>query len=120
MHTYRFYFYDDHTTRGRFDFQADDDDRAVEAAEILFEACSDRSQSWEIWDGDMLILSGPQILEKPLRAADLSTQRQQNIIECEEAILNSEWAIASSKRLLAELNKLKGSAKAVPRDPSLA
>jgi hypothetical protein len=65
MHTYRFYFYDDHTIRGRFDFQADDDDRAVEAAEILFEACSDRSQSWEIWDGDMLILSGPQILEKP-------------------------------------------------------
>jgi hypothetical protein len=110
MRTYRFYFIDDRVIRGRFDFQAADDYGAAEIAEVLFEACSDRCQSWEIWEGEVLLLSGPQ---KPrgaqLRASDLAERRQENIVQHEETILHSDWAIASSRRLLAELDKLKAS-----------
>jgi hypothetical protein len=108
MSTYRLYFLDDHIV-GRFDFQSDHDDRAAETAEILFDACSDRCRSWEIWDREVFLVSGPQTVGARPRASDLSERRQENIIQCEEAILDSEWAIASSKRLLAELDKLKAS-----------
>jgi hypothetical protein len=115
MRTYRLCFFDEDIIRGRFDFQAYDDDRAVEIAEILFDACSDRCQSWGIWDGNVLLMGGPQILGAPMRASDLAERRQENIVECEETILQSEWAVASSTRLLAELDKLKASKKGASR-----
>jgi hypothetical protein len=48
MGTYRRYFFDDDIIRGRFDLEADGDDRAAGTAKILFEAYSDRCQSWGI------------------------------------------------------------------------
>jgi hypothetical protein len=115
MRTYRFYFYEDHIV-GRFDFEADYDDRAEEIAEILFEACEDSCSSWEIWDGAVFIARGPQRpTSASLRVPELIEQRQENIIQYEEAIQTSKWAIASSQRLLAELDNLKAS----KRGPSL-
>src|SRR5215469_12385231 len=111
MGTYRFCFFEDGIICGRFDFQADDDDRAEEIGAILFDACSDRCRSWGIWAGKEFVSSGTRKLGRPLRASNLAERRQDNIVQCEEAILNSEWAIASSKRLLAELDKLKVSSK---------
>jgi hypothetical protein len=114
MAPYRFRFYDDdddHTVLGDFDFEAGDDIQAVETAEVLFDACSDRCQSWELWEGQVFLVRGPQNIGMPLRASDLGRRRQESIIGYEETILNSEWAIASSERLLAELDKLKASRK---------
>jgi hypothetical protein len=118
MRTYRFYFYNNRVICGRYDFEADDDDRAGEIAEILFDACSDRCASWEIWDGQVLLMSGPQKVRVQVRASNMAERRQQNIVRHEEAIRDSEWAIASSERLLVELDKLKASGKGAPRyDP---
>jgi hypothetical protein len=114
MAPYRFRFYDDdddHTVLGDFDFEAGDDIQAVETAEVLFDACSDRCQSWELWEGQVFLVRGPQNIGMPLRASDLGRRRQESIIGYEETILNSEWAIASSEGLLAELDKLKASRK---------
>jgi hypothetical protein len=112
MATYRFRFFDDdaaHSMRGQFDFQVGDDVEAVETAEILFDACCDRCQSWEIWEGEVLFVSGPQGIGQRFCASDFAKRRQQSIIGYEQAILDSDWAIASSERLLAELDKLKAS-----------
>jgi hypothetical protein len=115
MGTYRLLFFDDGIVCGRFDLQARDDDRAAETAEILFQACSDCCQSWGIWEGTEFVSSGPMKLRTRLGASDLTEQRQENIVRCEEAMLESEWAIASSKRLLAELDKLKASKTSASR-----
>jgi hypothetical protein len=122
MGTYRFYFFDDdtirgrfdldNTIRGRFDFPADDDDQAVEIAEILYDACSDRCRSWELWKWTVFLASGPRNRDEARpRASDLAERRQENIVQCEETILHSAWAIASSRRLLAELDNLVASKK---------
>jgi hypothetical protein len=108
-------FFDDGIVCGRFDFQADDDHRAAETAEILFQACSDRCESWGIWEGNEFLSSGPLRLSARLLASDLAERRQENIAQCEETILNSEWVVASSTRLLAELDKLKASKKGASR-----
>jgi hypothetical protein len=54
----RCYFLDDHMI-GQFDFLADDGARAVQIAEILFDACSDRCRSWQIWGWGVFLVSGP-------------------------------------------------------------
>jgi hypothetical protein len=124
MGIYRLCFFDDDIilgdiVRGRFDFEADDDDRAAEIAEILFEACSDRCQSWGIWEGNVFVESGPRKANGVrLRASDLAERRLENIVEFEEIVLHSEWPIASSKRLLAELDKLKASKRGASGYPT--
>jgi hypothetical protein len=119
MAIYRFRFFDgadDHSIHaGQFDFQAVDDVEAVETAETLFDACSDRCRSWEIWEGDVFLVSGPQNIGPRFRALDLAKRRQESMIRFEELILASKYTIAASKRLLAELDKLKASRKGVPR-----
>ena len=122
MAIYRFRFFDDddHIMRGQFDFEAGDDVQAVETAEILFDACSDRCQSWEIWEAELFLVRGPQNIGIPLRASDLTKRRQEYIVYCEEIILQSKWMVASSERLLAELDKLKASRIGASRYSSLA
>lgn len=114
MRTYQLFFLDDHVV-GSSDFQAEDDERAVEIAEILFDACSDRCQSWQLWDRDVLLVRGPRGAGAQLQASDLTKHRQENIIRCLEAILRSKWAIVSSARLIAELGKLKASKRDASR-----
>jgi hypothetical protein len=109
MRTYRLCFFDDRAVRGLLDFQASNDGRAAETAEILFQACSDCCEAWAIWRGNVFISCGPVKLRAWFQASDLSEQRQEIIVAHEDAILNSKWAIASSKHLLAELDRLKAS-----------
>jgi hypothetical protein len=45
----------------------------------------------------------------------LIERRQETIAQREKAILNSKWAIAFSKRLLAELDKLRADRKGASR-----
>jgi hypothetical protein len=109
MRTYRLYFLDVHIM-GECDFQAVDDDQATAIAEILFDACSDRCRSWQIWEADVVVAVGPQKLHwAHPDASHLTELRQENVVQCEERILRSAWAIASSERLLAQLDQLKAS-----------
>lgn len=105
---YRFYLLNDHII-GQLDFQTEDVDQALEIAEIMFDVCSDRCRSWQVWDGDVFVASGPRTAAARLGASDLTERRLENIVRCGEALLNSDWAIASSVRLLAELDRLKAS-----------
>jgi hypothetical protein len=115
MRTYRLYLFNDHVICGRFDFQADNDHRATEVAEILFDACSDRCRSWEMWEENVFLAAGPRKLGTPVRASDVAEQIQESIIQFEETVLLSKWAIASSERLLAELGNLKASRRGASR-----
>jgi hypothetical protein len=112
---YRFFLLNDHIV-GQLDFQAEGDDRAVEIAEIMFDPCADRCRSWQIWDGDVFLVSGPQKIHRGRsQVSDLAERIQENVVEFEETILRSAWAIASSERLLAELDKLKASKRDASR-----
>jgi hypothetical protein len=51
MGAYRLLFFNDCNLCARFDFQADDDHQCAEAAEMLFNACSDRALSRGIFNG---------------------------------------------------------------------
>jgi hypothetical protein len=119
MRTYRLFFYDHHMV-GQFDFAADHDDEATATAEILFDACSDRCEYWELWEGNVFLASGPMKIRLRGWLSDFTERRQENIAECEEAILQSTWAIASSERLLAQLGKLKASKAGASRYSTLA
>ena len=52
MEGYRLYFKALGSIVGRQDFEADDDAAAQRIAAVLFDACSDRSQNIELWQGE--------------------------------------------------------------------
>jgi hypothetical protein len=54
------FFLSDHII-GQLDFQAEDVDRALEIAEIMFDACSDRCQSWQVWVRDVFLAGGHEL-----------------------------------------------------------
>jgi|SRR5437879_2959300 len=55
MASYRLYFKALGSIVGRQDFEAEDDAAAQRIAAVLFDACSDRSQNIELWQGERLL-----------------------------------------------------------------
>jgi hypothetical protein len=105
---YRMYFRDAAGINGRIDFDAEDDHIAMTTAELLADACSDKCSGFELWQ-DFRQLCDRRMLPRPQRItlSDLSERRQAVVIETEEAIKNSGFAIASSRRLLDRLKHLR-------------
>lgn len=93
---------------GRDDFMAADDQEAMVLARLIFEACSDACSEFELWDGTRLV-GGPQSRPSPLQlsTAAVNEEMQRSLIEREEAIQSSEWAIGKSRRLLGTVEHLK-------------
>ena len=105
MSTYRVFFRSAGQIVGRHDFVAADDQAAVTTADILCDACSDRCDSFEVWIGDRCILG---LTRRSPRTAEVILGRSQEVIvECEEAIQRSSWAIAASETLLKRLENLR-------------
>ena len=106
MSTYRVYFRNAAThIVGRHDFTADDDQSAATIGDVLCDACSDRCDSFEVWNGDHLVVG--RSLHSP-RSADVIMERSQvSIVKCEEAIQSSQWAVAKSKKLMERLDELR-------------
>ena len=105
---YRMFFRGDLGVCGRQDFAADDDDHALEVSAILADACSDVCTSFELWQGERQVCGERQL--KPTRLStphQLSERRQAQLVETEEAMRDSRFAIARSRRLLARLAELK-------------
>lgn len=102
MGTYRVYFRDPSGIVGRHDFMASDGHAAVALADLLCDACSDRCTSFEVWAGDNRIVA-PRTPRTTPRANEIAERHQEIVIECEDSIQRSNWAIASSERLLARL-----------------
>jgi hypothetical protein len=99
MKIYRLCFHGDAGMHGRQDFEAEDDESAIRIAEILHDACSDRRSSWQLWQG-VRPLRTPNDRHRPISVDQVTARMQASVIDSEERILQSRWAIASSRRLL--------------------
>ena len=97
---------------GSEEFEAENDAAALVIARNIFDAGADLCDVFDLWDGTRQIDQG--------RVATLQTnvvtaRRQDQLIRAEEVLLNSGWAIAHSRRLLARFNELR--AEATGDDP---
>ena len=107
MGTYRVYFCDSTRIVGRHDVTANDDQEAVTIADVLCDACSDRCNAFEVWDGDRCVVG--HTLHSPRAADVILADVQEVIVQSGEAIQRSEWFIASSEKLLQRLEELRSS-----------
>jgi len=88
--------------RAQQDFAADSLAEAIESASFLFDACSDQCASYELWCGTLLFaqkLTRPP----PVRLEHVSEATQKNVVELEETLRQSHWAVAKSTRLCISL-----------------
>jgi len=108
MSTYRVFFRSASRIVGRHDFVAPDDQAAVTIADVLCDACSDRCDAFEVWSGDRCVL-GHKPRSPHTAEVILGGRSQDVLIECEEAMQLSGWAIASSEKLLKCVEELRAS-----------
>jgi hypothetical protein len=106
MATYRIYFIGETVIRGRHDFDAENDQSAIQVAYVLLDACSDDCRSFDLWQ-DTRRVAVPRLYE-PTTFDELSAANQERVVETEELIVQSEWRIAKSRRLLEALESKRG------------
>ena len=103
MASYRIYFGGENIIRGRHDFDADGDQNAIQIAYALLDACSDDCRSFDLWQHTRRIPI-PRMVQ-PTTFDELSAANQERVVETEERMARSEWAIARSRRLLDRLER---------------
>ena len=91
---------------GREDFSAEDHDRALLIAEALCDACSDVCMGYELWQGTRLIDAGVETGPRRLSWRKLAPDIQQSVVDLEERLRDSSWAVAESRRLLEQTSRL--------------
>lgn len=91
---------------GREDFAANDDDRALLIAEALCDACSDVCTGYELWQGTRRIDLDARAGSGRLSWRRLAPDIQQSVVELEERLHDSSWAVAESRRLLEQTTRL--------------
>ena len=79
MATYRIYFIGETVIRGRDDFEADNDQAAIQIAHALFDACSDNCRSFDLWQ-QICRVAVPRLFE-PTTFDELSAANQERVIE---------------------------------------
>jgi hypothetical protein len=85
---------------GRDDFGAESDQAATIIAEALCDACSDSCDGFELWQGSRAVGARHASLVQ-IDAGRLTAQMQAAVIQHEELLRDSRWAVAKSRRLLA-------------------
>ena len=108
MRWYRLYLFSGAGVfQGRDEFEADDDRAATVIAERLCDACSDLCESFELWDGARLVDASSGRRSPPSVAADgIAGATQASLVQREEAMRNSHWAVARSQRLIERIERL--------------
>lgn len=107
MGTYRLYFRDDDwAIVGRDDFEAEDDFQAILIARALCAACADRCAGYGLWQGTRRVNASFPLRQPNLRANKLPPKAQDIVLEHELNILESQWTIADSERLLRQTARL--------------
>ena len=108
--TYQVCFVADGRTQLRENFQADDDVAAIRIARVLYDACSDVCEAFELWQGRREIRAAQQPHYASARLSDLIEAHQRVTIDREEAISQSKGMIARSRHLIATLDAIKSKA----------
>lgn len=106
MATYRNYFIGETVIRGRHDFDAENDQNAIQIAYALLDACSDDCRSLDLWR-EARRVTVPRLYE-PTTFDEMSAASQERVVESEDLIVQSEWRIAESRRLLEALERKRG------------
>lgn len=118
MAEYRLFFLgSDGAIEARHDFVAPDDRAAQQIMTVLAEASSDVHHGVMLWQGTRRIFEKHDSAQpecgrlQNVTSTMLAAENQQRVIDCEEALLNSHWRLARSKRLLDAMNDLRRQAK---------
>jgi len=98
------YFLASGRIRAAEEFDAGSDINAIRTARALCDACSDMCETFELWQATRLIRTRPPPY-RGVTLSDLSEAQQGIVIEREEAIRASHWALARSRRLIEALAK---------------
>lgn len=108
MKWYRIYFYSGSGSfQGRDEFEADDDRAGMVIAEHLSDACSDLCASFELWDGARRVDTSFSKLARPsVSVEQIAFAAQASLVRREEAMRDSHWAVARSKRLIERMERL--------------
>jgi len=110
MAAYRIYFVGPGRISARQDFEADEDVAAIRIARVLYDACSDVCEAFELWQGRREIRAAQQPHYASARLSDLIEAHQRVTIDREEAISQSKGMIARSRHLIATLDAIKSKA----------
>ena len=106
---------------GRHEFQAENDRSAMAVAEQLWDACSDVSASFELWDGLRRVDADFSRMPCPSVSAEhIMMASQVSLVEHEETLRSSFWALARSERLLQRIHELQSLPVRKNRDGSAA
>ena len=112
MISYRMYLRTRKDIVERRDFEAENDELAASAAATVFEACSDRCDGWDLWDGARRVAN--QHTTKQLLAwAQTARAETRAIIEeiacsIEEVIVTANGQVARSPNMRAKFDALRG------------
>lgn len=90
----------------REDVEAADDHAAMMIAVRLWDACSDVSSGFELWQGSRRLDTA--IDTSTVNADWLNAEMQAAVAHHEERLRDSRWAIAGSKRLLEQTQRMAG------------
>jgi hypothetical protein len=108
MKWYRVYLYSESGSfQGRDEYEAEDDRAAMAIAEMLCDACSDMCETFEVWDGVRRVDPSFSKLPCPsVSAEQVGAMAQASLLRREEAMRDSHWAVARSKRLIERMEHL--------------
>jgi hypothetical protein len=108
MKWYRVYLYGGSgSIQGRDEYEAEDDRAAMAIAEMLCDACSDVCETFQLWDGARRVdLSFSRLPCPSVTPEQVGAIAQMPLIRREEAIRDSQWAVARSKRLIERMERL--------------
>ena len=110
MAWYRMYFIDRlQQVRWPYDLHADNDAHALTLAHASQDACSDVQIAVELWQGARRIAGTSNRPPEAIRAhwEELPVDRQETLLQIEEALLHSGTTIARSRRLRERMNSLR-------------
>jgi hypothetical protein len=110
MAWYRMYFVDRlQQVRWPYDLHAENDAHALTLAHASLDACSDVQIGVELWQGARRIAGTSNRRPEAIRVnwAELPIDRQETLLQIEEALLHSGTVIARSRRLQERMNSLR-------------
>ena len=108
MPSYCMHFLSRSGPAGKHYYEADGDHEAVAIAGLLYDACSDACDSYEVWRDLDPVYAPYTTAARPIETmGQLSKRLQELLVNNEERIQASRWAIAKSERLLERMKNFK-------------